>query len=98
MIALDRGGARDSVRPRASGDTQRVADDSPDDGLATGLLFDAQTPAALAEAVERFEKIEPEFDPSAIRRWADRFAPQRFRRDFGREIEKALTGRGADEG
>ncbi len=91
VIALGRGGALDSVHPRG-------ADDSRDNGLATGLLFVTQTPAALAEAVERFEKIESEFDPTAIRHWADHFGPERFRRDFGREIEKALTGREADGG
>jgi UDP-N-acetylmuramyl pentapeptide phosphotransferase/UDP-N-acetylglucosamine-1-phosphate transferase/glycosyltransferase involved in cell wall biosynthesis len=44
----------------------------------TGLFFDAQTPAAIVAAVERFEQ-QPPLDPAACRSNAERFTPEKFR-------------------
>jgi glycosyltransferase involved in cell wall biosynthesis len=47
------------------------------DGV-TGLFFDAQDPDALRAALERFEAMEPRFDPAVIRRHAEGFGRERF--------------------
>ncbi|WP_443029286.1 glycosyltransferase [Sphingomonas sp. TDK1] len=44
----------------------------------TGMFFDAQTPDSLVEAVERFERWLPHFDPDCAIAQAARFAPERF--------------------
>jgi len=46
----------------------------------TGVLFDRQTPAALAAAIERFETLA--LDPEAPRRNARRFGREQFREDL----------------
>lgn len=43
----------------------------------TGLFFHEQTPESLAEAIESFEK-HPPFDPTQIRKNAERFSKTRF--------------------
>ena len=48
----------------------------------TGLFFDRQTPAALAEAVRRFESGEDSFDAASIRAHADTFDQATFSRRF----------------
>lgn len=56
----------------------------------TGLFFHEQTPAALAEAVQRFESLgEDSFDPRRIRRHAERFSAAQFREKFRRYVEEA---------
>ena len=50
---------------------------------STGLLFHAQTAAAIRDVVERFEALETPLDPQAIRHHALRFSTDRFRREFG---------------
>lgn len=44
----------------------------------TGLFFDRQTPAALIEAMDRFEKWLPHFRPEDAVRNAARFSPEVF--------------------
>jgi glycosyltransferase involved in cell wall biosynthesis len=44
----------------------------------TGIFFDSQTPAALAEAVERMERFLPHFDPMQAIAHAKDFAPEIF--------------------
>jgi glycosyltransferase involved in cell wall biosynthesis len=83
VIALGRGGALDTVVPRR--------DDAGAPNRATGVFFHEQTPAALAEAVERFEKLEERFDARSIRSWAEGFGPARFRRALGAQVERALA-------
>ncbi len=56
VLALAKGGALETVAPPGRGEA------------ATGLFFYEETPVALAEAVERFEAMEGDFDPEAIRR------------------------------
>ena len=77
VIALGRGGALDTVRPLA---------DAPEAGDATGVFFDRQDPEGLIEAVERFEANEESFDPRVVRRWAEGFGRERFRRELRAEL------------
>jgi glycosyltransferase involved in cell wall biosynthesis len=88
VIALGRGGAADTVVPlEACGDATPPAGA----GAPTGLWFERQDPESLAAAVRRFEKEEDRFDPAAIRRWAERFGPARFRDELAREVERTLS-------
>jgi glycosyltransferase involved in cell wall biosynthesis len=104
VIAYGRGGALDTIRPlapalleeqpaalleeqpaaQAGGKTQSRA--------PTGLFFEEQTEAALAEAIERFEKSESIFNPQLLRQWAECFSPERFDREFDAEIEAVMRG------
>ncbi len=54
----------------------------------TGVLFDRQTPEAVADAVLRLEATE--FDTEALRSNARRFAPARFREGVRRELARLL--------
>lgn len=76
VIAFGRGGARETVRDRA-------------DGAPTGLFFDEQTPAALAAAVRRFEADFPPVDARDCRASAERFAPERFHREWADFVARA---------
>jgi len=87
VIGFGRGGLVDTVVPLTD-DADGSPDTSPAD--ATGVFFDEQTPEALCEAIERFEKHEHRFDPRALRRWAERFSPARFDRELDSEIALAL--------
>jgi len=53
----------------------------------TGLLFEHQTAASLAQAVEAFEKLAVRIEPDACRRWAETFSEARFARQFKALIE-----------
>jgi glycosyltransferase involved in cell wall biosynthesis len=77
VIAFGRGGARESVvEGGASG--------------GTGICFERQTPEDLADAVRRFERVEGDFDPAAIRAHAERFGVERFLDEIRRQIDAAL--------
>jgi glycosyltransferase involved in cell wall biosynthesis len=53
------------------------------DGEApTGVLFDAQTPEAIADAIRRFEASESRIAADACVRSAQRFSTERFRLEF----------------
>jgi glycosyltransferase involved in cell wall biosynthesis len=58
----------------------------------TGLFFDEQSAEALADAVDRFEKMPSGFDPARCRANAEKYRPERFRR----EIRDFLTARYPD--
>lgn len=61
------------------------------DGV-TGVLFHAQTPEALVEAVRRMEAFgEGYFDPQELRRQAERFSAERFREEFRSYVERAYA-------
>lgn len=45
----------------------------------TGMFFKEQTPEALIDAVEEFERNQGLFSPEACRKNAERFNPERFR-------------------
>jgi glycosyltransferase involved in cell wall biosynthesis len=57
----------------------------------TGVLFDEQTPQALAEAIERFERLT--VSPEAPRENAARFGRERFRREMAEAIDRAAGRR-----
>ncbi len=57
------------------------------DGV-TGVLFEQQTVAALASAVQRCAEVS--FDPQVIRQHAQRFSEQRFRRDLDDYVAQRL--------
>jgi glycosyltransferase involved in cell wall biosynthesis len=80
VIAFGGGGATETVIPHgASGDR-----------VPTGLWFSPQTPAALVEAVRRFEAVASEFDPAAIRAHSERFAVPRYHRELRAVIADAV--------
>lgn len=85
VIAFDRGGATETVRPWR--EDRRAG--------ATGVWFSKQHAEALAEAMLRFESLERFFDPRAIRDHALQFSSDRFRSGLRYEIE-ALLGASAD--
>jgi glycosyltransferase involved in cell wall biosynthesis len=80
VIAFGRGGATETVVPLGD-----PAGRSP-----TGVLFPAQTAAALADGVRRFEDAAARFDPRAIRAHAEAFRSERFRAELRAEIDAAL--------
>ena len=105
VIAFAGGGALDTVVPlerdvhplrgepaaaTAGGPSADVESGVP----ATGIWFAPQVPEALIEAVLRFEKLERQFETAEIRHFAERFGPERFRREFEREIELTLAFEG----
>jgi len=53
----------------------------------TGLFFEEQTPLAICDAIERFEKKE-NWDPDLLRRRALYFSSKRFRDEIARYIEE----------
>lgn len=81
VIAYGRGGVRDSVIPL----DRRTPNRPP-----TGVWFHEQTAPALANAVLTYEKNVSCFDSASIRAWAEPFGPERFRREYAREIDAAL--------
>lgn len=82
VIALGRGGARETVVPHS------VDVDSPKH--PTGVWFDEQTPGAIEAAVRRFERCEQDFDPAIIRSHAERFSAARFRAEMASELADVL--------
>lgn len=55
----------------------------------TGLFFYEQTPQALAEAVEEFERSASRFKVERIRANAERFRKERFKEEFLKLVELA---------
>ncbi len=83
VIAFGRGGITETVIP-----IQNTDSPSP-----TGVFFNEQTPSALIDAVKRFETIEDKFNPYEIRKNAERFSMERFKREFkGFVDEKIKSG------
>jgi len=58
----------------------------------TGVLFAEQDAAGLAQAIERFERLE--LDERQVRANAERFGRERFREEMAAAIDRALTARG----
>jgi glycosyltransferase involved in cell wall biosynthesis len=69
VIAYGRGGALETIRGL-------------DDAVPTGVLFDEQTPEAIAAGVRAFEANEGRITASACRDNAARFSATRFRSEF----------------
>jgi glycosyltransferase involved in cell wall biosynthesis len=59
----------------------------------TGLFFSQQTAVSIVAAVENFEACEAQFDAGAIREHAEKFAPERFRRQFETFVDHHVTKR-----
>ncbi len=75
VIAYGRGGVHETVRGL-------------DTAQPTGVFFDEQTEEALIAAVERFEREGHVITPQACRANAERFSPERFRREFSALVER----------
>ena len=75
VIAYGRGGVAETIRGL-------------DAAQPTGVFFDAQTEDALIAAVERFEREGHVITPQACRANAERFSPERFRREFSGLVER----------
>ena len=75
-IAYGKGGALETVK-----DIRQ----HPKDG--TGLLFEAQQPSALVEAVANFERYQTKIDPENCRRQAARFSPTVFKQSYLKYID-----------
>ena len=69
VIAFGKGGVLETVRP--------LGVDNP-----TGLFYQVQSPAALCEAIDKFESESHLISPHDCRKNADRFSEQRFIDEF----------------
>ncbi|MEN6461383.1 MAG: glycosyltransferase family 4 protein [Syntrophomonas sp.] len=72
VIAYGRGGALETVVP---------ADGSNWD-TCTGMFFNQQTEASLAEKIKAFVKWENKFNPNVLRKNAERFNRERFKKEI----------------
>jgi glycosyltransferase involved in cell wall biosynthesis len=57
----------------------------------TGILFEPQTPEALAAAVRSFDAFEAKFDPAAARRNASRFDKASFQKRLREQVDALLA-------
>lgn len=57
----------------------------------TGLFFEQQSVSSIQEAVERFAKYTPQFDPVLIRAHAEKFSVDRFQAEIKQFINSKLT-------
>ena len=64
VIAFGAGGSLETVRGTGQG--------------ATGVYFDQQTMASLAEGMRRFEMVESSYDPDTAHAWAESFRTEVF--------------------
>jgi glycosyltransferase involved in cell wall biosynthesis len=60
----------------------------------TGVFFAKQTPQSLAEAVERFDRLQPRLSAEQVRLHAERFSKERFAREFASFVERAQRSLG----
>jgi glycosyltransferase involved in cell wall biosynthesis len=81
VIAYGRGGVLESLR-------------GADSSEPTALFFAEQSAQAILAAVEEFERDPGRFRPEACRRNAERFAPDRFHREFRAVVERAMSDAG----
>ncbi len=77
VIAFGKGGTRDII----------VAGAEPQ----TGILFDAQTPEAIIDALSRFEAAEAQLSPAACRENALRFSEENFRQAMLGVVNAAMA-------
>jgi len=54
----------------------------------TGELFEAITPEVLADGARRLRNNQSFYSPLVIRKWAEKFSAERFRREFMEFIKK----------
>ncbi len=55
----------------------------------TGIFFEEQTPESITDAIDKFRLIK--FDQNIIRRRAEKFSTENFKKNFIDEIEKILA-------
>ena len=80
VIAFGRGGATETVRNLG------------DSSEPTGVFFDEQTPDAVVEAIERFEREADRFDPRAARKQAVLFRKERFDQELFAHLDRVMSG------
>ncbi len=86
VIAFGRGGVTETVIPfNYAVLSKQYADIAP-----TGVFFYEQTPEALIDAIKEFMDIEDKFNPFEIRKNAERFSIQRFRREFREFVNEKI--------
>ncbi|MDT8445717.1 MAG: glycosyltransferase [bacterium] len=78
------------VAYRAGGALETVLESPEGAAHSSGLFFDQQTPDSLAEALERFEAVEQDFDPAKIREHARQFGEDRFLACLAQEVRSLL--------
>jgi glycosyltransferase involved in cell wall biosynthesis len=88
VIAFGRGGALETVVPL---DTEEQAASIKDAPAPTGVFFHEQTAEALIDAVGLFEGNADRFDYFAIRRHAERFGRERFRKEYRDFVDAKMT-------
>lgn len=62
----------------------------------TGVLFEGESPEALATAIECFEEAEHTFDPAVARARAEMFSIESFQTGMRAAIDRALLKQGGD--
>jgi len=87
VIAFGKGGVKETVIPvqNAIVDSGQSADNAP-----TGILFYEQSIKALIEAVKQFQSIEDKFEPYQIRKNAERFGKERFKKELKEFLDKKI--------
>lgn len=86
VIAFGKGGVTETVIP-----LQNAEDSGQSSSIKpTGVFFDTQTVGALIGAVQRFERNRHVFDPASIRKNAEKFSRERFRREYKNFVESRL--------
>ena len=88
MIAYGNGGITEPVIPFGESE---VRSQKSEETKPTGIFIYEQTPAALINAIKRFEALENQFDPHEIRRNAERFSVDRFCKELKHFISKKIN-------
>ena len=87
VIAYGRGGVRETVVPMRNA---RCGVQSGEEWTPTGVFFDEQSVRSLIDAVQQFEERQDSFDYSLIRKNAERFSRERFKREFKDFVDAKL--------
>ena len=62
-------------------------------GKSSGLFFDKQTAESIQACIDRFEKVESEFDSEWIRKHAREFGEDEFLRRFKSHVNKVINNK-----
>ncbi|GAB4540744.1 MAG: glycosyltransferase family 4 protein [Thermodesulfovibrionia bacterium] len=90
VIAFGRGGVTETVIPFQGVMGKGQGAERSEIKTPTGIFFYEQTPEALINAVKEFMKIEDRFNPHEIRRNAEGFSRDRFRKEFKVFIDERI--------
>ncbi len=91
VVALGAGGALDTIRDLDRWHAKQL----PGRGGPTGLFHPDGGPAAVAAAIERFERVAGAFDPEECRAQARRFALPRFKAEIADWVSEVAAGQPA---